>query len=93
MFPFNHNKEYEEQMRFEREEERLNNIKNRNGLIDYRKLNRLIDAKTRDINDELVRKSFSVQDLGSLLKKLRMSKTYSERNKIQVGLINSRLNI
>ena len=38
------------------EKEELNNIKNKNGLIDYRKLNRLIDARTRDINDELVRK-------------------------------------
>ena len=40
-------------MRHEREEEeRLNNIKNKNGLIDYRKLNRLTDAKTRDIDDK-----------------------------------------
>ena len=32
-------------MRFEREdEERLNNIKNKNGLIDYKRINRLIDA-------------------------------------------------
>ena len=38
------------------EKEELNNIKNKNGLIDYRKLNRLIDARTRDINDELVKK-------------------------------------
>ena len=44
-------------MRFEKEEEEmLNKIKNKNGLIDYRKLNRLIDARARDINDELVRK-------------------------------------
>ena len=58
-------------MRFEKEEEEmLNKIKNKNGLIDYRKLNRLIDARTRDINDELVRKYILVQDLGSLLKKL-----------------------
>ena len=50
-------------MRFEREEEeRLNNIKNKNAVIDYRKLNRLIDAKT----SELARKHFLVQDLGSL---------------------------
>ena len=54
-------------MRFEREEEeRLNNIKNKNAVIDYRKLNRLTDAKTRNINDELARKHFLVQDLGSL---------------------------
>ena len=77
-------------MRFEREEEeKLNNIKNKNGLIDYRKLKWLIDARTRDINDELARKHFLVQDLGSLLEK--MSKNNSEKNKIQVGLINSGL--
>ena len=38
------------------EKEELNNIMNKNGLIDYRKLNRLTDARTRDINDELVKK-------------------------------------
>ena len=45
-------------MRYEKEEEELNNIKNKNGLIDYRQLNRLIGVKKRDINDELVRKHF-----------------------------------
>ena len=45
-------------MRYEKEEEELNNIKNKNGLIDYRQLNRLIDVKKRNINDELVRKHF-----------------------------------
>ena len=77
-------------MRFEREEEeKLNNIKNKKGLIDYRKLKWLIDARTRDIHDELARQHFLVQDLGSLLEK--MSKNNSEKNKIQVGLINSGL--
>ena len=75
-------------MRFEREkEEGLNNIKNENGLIDYRKLSRLIDARARDINDELVRKHFLVQDLGSLLEKLRMI----QKKKFQVDLVNSGL--
>ena len=79
-------------MRFEREdEERLNNIKNKNGLIGYKRINRLIDARTRDKNDDLVSKHCLVQNLGSLLEKLRMSKNNSERNKIQVGLINSGL--
>ena len=77
-------------MRFEwEEEERLNNIKNKNGLIEHRKINRLIDARTRDTNDELVRKYVLVQDLGNLLGKLQ--KNNSERNKIQIGLINSGL--
>ena len=44
-------------MRYEKEEE-LNNIKNKNGFIDYRELNRLTDVKKRDISDELVRKHF-----------------------------------
>ena len=80
------------QIRFERGEEgRLNNIGNKNGLIGYRKLNRLIDARTRNINDELVRNHFLVQDLRSLSEKVRISKNNSERNKIQVGLINSEL--
>ena len=92
IFPFNYDKADEELMRFEREEEeRLNNIKNKNGLLDYTKPNRLIDARTGDINNEFVRKHFLVQGLGSLLEKLRMSKNNSERNKIQVGLINSGL--
>ena len=32
-------------------------------------LKRLINLKNRDINDELVRKHFQVQDLGILLEK------------------------
>ena len=57
-------------MKFEREdEERLNNIKNKNGLIDYKRINRLIDERTREKNDELVRKHCLVQNLGSLLEK------------------------
>ena len=42
----------------------------------------------QEINDELVRKHFLRQDLGQLLEKLRMSKNNSEKNKIQVGLVN-----
>ena len=79
-------------MRHEREEEgRLNNIKNKNGLIDYRKLSRLADAKTRDIDDELVRKHFLLQDLSDLLEKLQKSTNNLEKNKIQISLINSGL--
>ena len=78
-------------MRFEREEEeRLNNIKDKNSLIDYKRLNRLINAKEKDINNELVSKHFLVQDYESLLEKLRRTKKNdSERNIIQVNLINS----
>ena len=42
-------------MRYEREEkDELNNIKNKNDIIDYERFNRLIDAKERDVNNELV---------------------------------------
>ena len=64
---------------------------NENGFIDYKKLNRLIDTKTRNINDELLRKYFLVQDHGSLLEKLLRLRNNPERNKIQVDLINSGL--
>ena len=52
-----------------RDEEEGNKIRNENGLIDYKKLNRLIHLKSRDINDELVRKNFLVQNLGELFEK------------------------
>ena len=78
-------------MRYEKEEEEVNNVRNENGPIDYKKFNRLTDAKERDINDEIVRNHFLVQDLGDLLKKLRKSPNISERNQIQVNLINSGL--
>ena len=57
---------------------RKNNIKNENGLIDYEKLEILIDLKNRDINNELVRKHFLVQDMGALLEKLKKSKNNEE---------------
>ena len=62
-------------------------ISNENGLLDHRRLQRLLDLKYRDINDELVRKHFQVQDLAALLGKLRKSKYNLQKNKIQVNLI------
>ena len=47
IFPFDYDEAWEEEMRYEKEEEELNNIKNKNGLIDYIRLNRLIGAKER----------------------------------------------
>ena len=61
IFPFDYDEVFEEQVKYKEEEK---NIRDKNGLIDYRRLNRLFDAKIRDINDELVRKHFLVQDLG-----------------------------
>ena len=67
------------------------NIRNENGLVDYKNLERLIDLKERDISDELVRKYFLVQYLVALLEKLKTSKNNPERNKIQVNVIKSGL--
>ena len=62
-----------------KKEEEINRIRNRNGLIDYKRLATLIDAKEWDINDELVWEHFLVQGLGSLLKKLKKSKNNPEK--------------
>ena len=67
------------------------NIRNENGLINHKTLGRLFDFKVRDINDELVRKHFLVQDLGSLLKKLQRIRNNPEKDKIQLNLLNSGL--
>ena len=81
IFPLNHDQE-EEQTRYEEEK-----IRNENGVTDYKRPKRLIDLKNRNINDELVRKYFQVQDLGELVKKLEKSKNNTERNEITVALI------
>ena len=74
IFPYNIDEEWEKHMRYENEVEEVNNVRNENGPIDSKKINRLTDAKERDINDELVRNHFLVQDLGDLLEKLQKSK-------------------
>ena len=76
IFLFHYDEVWKEKMRFE---EKLQNIRDENGLIDYKKLNRLIDLKDRDINDELVSEHFQIYRLNDMLKK---SKTNPERNKI-----------
>ena len=68
IFPINYDDEEEEQTRYKEEE---NKIRNKNGLIDYKRLKGLIDLKNRGINNELVRKYVQVQDLGALLEKLK----------------------
>ena len=55
VFPF-----YLEKSEFEDEDK--NNIRAKNGLIDYKKLDRLISLK-KDINDDLIRKHFQAQTL------------------------------
>ena len=48
-----------------------NKIRNGNHLIGYKKVERLINIKERDVNDELAKKHFLVQDLGALLEKFK----------------------
>ena len=67
IFPLNYD-EIEEQEFRDKEE---NKIRNENGLIDYKKPNRLINLKNRNINNELVRKPFLVQDLQVLFENLK----------------------
>ena len=66
IFPLDYD-EREEQESRDKEEE--NKVRNGNGLINYKKLERLINIKERNINNELVKKLFLVQDLGALLEK------------------------
>ena len=47
----------------------------KNNLIYYKKLVRLIDFKSRSINDELVKKHFLVQNVKNLLEKLQKLKS------------------
>ena len=77
-----------EQTHFEDEDKDV--VRDENNLNNYKKLDRLISLKERDINDELVRKHFLVQNLGALLKKLRKLKN-TEKNRIQVNLVRSGL--
>ena len=73
--------------KFEEAKQEEKNIRNKNGLIDYDKLMRLIYLKERNISDKLVMKLFFVQDLGDLLKKFKELKN-NLTNKIRVNLIN-----
>ena len=52
----------------------MNNIRNKNDLIDYEKLMGKIGFKERNINSELVKKYFLTHDLGDILKKFKKSK-------------------
>ena len=53
----------------------------------WKSLKRLIGLKNRDINDELVRKNFRIQNL----EKLKNSKNNTEKNNTQINLIKSGL--
>ena len=75
IFPLNYDKE-EEQTRYEEEE---SNIRNENGLIDYKKLERLINIKNRGI----MMKHFQIQDMGALLNKLKKLKIIQKEIKFR----------
>ena len=66
IFPLDYDGREEQESRDKEEE---NKVRNGNGLINYKKLERLINIKGRNINNELVKKLFLVQDLGTLLEK------------------------
>ena len=66
-FPF-----YPEESRFEDKDD--DDIRDKNGLIDYKELDRLIFLKERNINNELVKEHFLDQNLATLLKKLKRFK-------------------
>ena len=68
IFPFNYDEELEEEMRYEKEEAKIN-IRNKNGHIDYNQLMRKIGFKERSINSKLVKKHLFTYDLGNVLKK------------------------
>ena len=88
VFPLSYDEREKQEFRDKEEE---NKIRNENGFMDYKKLERLINLKNRDINDDLVRKHFLVQDLGGLLEKFKKLKNNAEKNKIQANLMNSGL--
>ena len=79
IFPLNFDKKEKQELRDKEEE---NKIRDENGLIDYKRLKRLINLKGRDINNELVRKHFQVQNLGALLeiiqKEMKFRKTWQK---------------
>ena len=53
------------------EEKEVNNIRDENNFIDYKKSARLINFRSNSINNGLVRKYFSVRNLGGMLEQLR----------------------
>ena len=69
MFPIYHDNE---ESRFEDNDE--NDIRDNNGLIDYEKLNRLINLKRKSTNDTLLRECFKHQDPDSIFEDLNNTK-------------------
>ena len=55
------------------EDKDKNDIRDENGLINYKMLERLTFSR-KDINNELAKKYFLVEDLEALLKKMKKNK-------------------
>ena len=68
----------------ELEDEYKNNIRDKNGLINYKKLNRLISFKKRDLSDDLIRKHLQVHNLCTLLKKMFALRNKKENNNVTI---------
>ena len=77
--------------RYEDIDEDEDGIRDKNGIISYKKLDRLISLKERGMNDEVVRKHFLVQNLRRLLGKLRELKNTKKPNRIQITFCRSEL--
>ena len=77
--------------RYEDIDEDEDGIRDKNGIISYKKLDRLISLKERGINDEVVGKHFLVQNLRRLLGKLRELKNTKNPNRIQIAFCRSEL--
>ena len=66
------------------EDEYKNNIRDKNGLINYKKLNRLISFKKRDLSDDLIRKHLQVHNLCTLFKKMFALRNKKENNNVTI---------
>ena len=84
IFPLKSNDEFKEQARHE-------NNRNENGLIHYNKFMKLIKSKENEMNNKLVSKYFLVQNLVTLLKKMKDLKNNLEKNKNLLNMIKSGL--
>ena len=84
VFPLYYDKEYEEQMEFEKEKEEEEKIFNAN------KFNKWVNKQETDINKELFKNHFSFQTPSALLKELYKTND-KEKNRLLVSVINSGL--
>ena len=81
VFPLYYEKEYNEQMEFEKEEEKIFNAN---------KFNKWVSKQETNINKELFKNHFSFQTPSALLKELYKTND-KEKNRLLVSVINSGL--